>query len=99
MQEKQSMIVDRLTASIEELHRTFGAWNTAWALLRAIRKERRVEMAMEHDRFFDLVRTGRAGEVLRAHGKNFVDGKNEVFPIPQKHIDLSAGNLKQNSGY
>lgn len=65
----------------------------------AIYKERRVEMAMEHDRFFDLVRTGRAGAVMRAHGKNFVDGKNEVFPIPQKHIDLSQGNLKQNNGY
>ena len=65
----------------------------------AIWKERRVELAMEHDRFFDLVRQGRAGEVLRAHGKNFVDGKNEVFPIPQKHIDLSGGRLKQNEGY
>ncbi len=65
----------------------------------AIYKERRVEMAMEHDRWFDLVRTGRAGQVMRAHGKNFIDGKNEVFPIPQKHIDLSAGKLKQNAGY
>lgn len=41
MQEKQSLVVDRLTASVEELHRTFGAWNTAWALFRAIRKQRR----------------------------------------------------------
>jgi hypothetical protein len=48
MQEKQSMIVDRLTASIEELHRTFGAWNTAWALLRAIRKERRATNRISH---------------------------------------------------
>ncbi len=68
-------------------------------LREAIRRERRMEMAMEHDRFFDLVRTGRAGTVLRAHGKNFVDGKHELFPIPQKHIDLSAGKLKQNPGY
>lgn len=48
MQEKQSMIVDRLTASIEELHRTFGAWNTAWALLRAIRRERRATNRISH---------------------------------------------------
>jgi uncharacterized protein YjiS (DUF1127 family) len=48
MQEKQSMIVDRLTASIEELHRTFGAWNTAWALLRAIRKQRRATNRISH---------------------------------------------------
>jgi len=61
--------------------------------------ERRVELAMEQDRFFDLVRQGRAGQVLRAHGKAFVDGKHEVFPIPQAQIDLSAGRLTQNNGY
>jgi hypothetical protein len=65
----------------------------------AIWKERRVELAMEHDRFFDLVRQGRAGTVLRAQGKNFVDGKHELFPIPQKHIDISGGRLRQNPGY
>lgn len=62
-------------------------------------KERRWELAFEHDRFFDLVRQGRAGQVLRAHGKNFVDGKNELFPIPQAQIDLSKGKLTQNPGY
>ncbi len=62
-------------------------------------KERRWELAFEHDRFFDLVRQGRAGEVLRAHGKNFVDGKHELFPIPQAQIDLSKGQLTQNPGY
>jgi hypothetical protein len=68
-------------------------------LRNAIWKERRVELGMEHDRFFDLVRQGRAGEVLRAHGKNFVDGKNEIFPIPQKEIDASLGRYTQNPGY
>jgi hypothetical protein len=62
-------------------------------------KERRVELAMEQDRFFDLVRQGRAGTVLRAAGKAFVDGKNEVFPIPQAQIDLSGGKLIQNPLY
>ena len=65
----------------------------------AIWRERRVELAMEHDRFFDLVRQGRAGAVLRAHGKDFVDGKNEVFPIPQSEIDASNGKYTQNPGY
>jgi hypothetical protein len=62
-------------------------------------KERRVELAMEQDRFFDLVRQGRAGTVMRAAGKNFTDNKNEVFPIPQQIIDLSNGRMKQNNGY
>tara|TARA_R100000935_G_C2818514_1_gene158521 strand:+ start:17 stop:994 length:978 start_codon:yes stop_codon:yes gene_type:complete len=62
-------------------------------------KERRAELAFEHDRYFDLVRQGRAGEVLRAHGKNFVDGKHELFPIPQAQIELSKGQLMQNPGY
>jgi starch-binding outer membrane protein, SusD/RagB family len=61
--------------------------------------ERRVELAMEQDRFFDLVRQGRVGAVMRATGKNFTDNKNEVFPIPQPQIDLSNGRLKQNNGY
>jgi starch-binding outer membrane protein, SusD/RagB family len=89
--------------SFNERHISAGLSNTKASsqadLRNAIWKERRVELAMEHDRFFDLVRTGRAGEVLRAHGKNFVDGKHELFPIPQKHIDLSKGGLKQNNGY
>jgi hypothetical protein len=54
---------------------------------------------MEHDRFWDLVRTGRAGVVMRASGKNFVDNKNELFPIPQDQILLSNNRLTQNPGY
>lgn len=68
-------------------------------LRNAIWKERRVELAFEHDRFFDLVRQGRAGAVLRAHGKNFVDGKHELFPIPLSQILISQGRLTQNPGY
>ncbi len=65
----------------------------------AIWKERRVEMAMEHDRVFDLRRTKRAGAVMRAHGKGYVDGKHDLYPIPQRQIDLSNGKLIQNPGY
>jgi hypothetical protein len=65
----------------------------------AIWNERRFEMAFEHDRMFDLRRTGRAGQVLRAHGKAYVDGKHDLFPIPQRQIDLSGGKLSQNPGY
>jgi starch-binding outer membrane protein, SusD/RagB family len=65
----------------------------------AVYKERRVEMAFEHDRLFDLRRTGRAGKVLREAGIPFVDGKHELYPIPQRQIDLSGGLLIQNPGY
>ena len=65
----------------------------------AIWEERRHELAFEHDRYFDLVRQGRAGEVLRALGKPFEDGKHEVFPIPQEQINKSGGLLEQNPGY
>lgn len=65
----------------------------------AIWRERRVELAMEHDRWFDLIRQGRAATVFQALGKNFVAGKHELFPIPLTQIQLSGGALTQNSGY
>ena len=66
----------------------------------AIWNERRVELAMEHDRFWDLVRQGRAAQVMIAAGKsNFVAGKNELLPIPAAEIALSGGKLSQNIGY
>ncbi|MBC7902354.1 MAG: RagB/SusD family nutrient uptake outer membrane protein, partial [Gemmatimonadaceae bacterium] len=60
-------------------------------------KERRVELAMEQDRFFDLVRQGRAATVLGAKG--FKAGTHEVYPIPQAQRDLSGGRMTQNNGY
>lgn len=63
-------------------------------------QERRVELALENgDRYFDLVRQGRAAEVLQAQGKQFKAGVNEVLPIPQQQITLSGGTLTQNPGY
>jgi len=66
-------------------------------LLEAIYRERRLELATEGHRFFDLVRTGKAGAALGDQG--FTVGKNEVLPIPQTEIDITEGNLIQNSGY
>ncbi len=65
----------------------------------AIWKERRVEMAFEHDRFFDLVRTGQAVAAFAVDGKTFVTGKNELFPLPQSFITQAAGLSTQNPGY
>lgn len=71
------------------------------ALKLAIWKERRLELALEGHRFFDLVRQGRAATVMQAtpEGKNFKAGVNEVFPIPQTEIDVSQGKISQNTGY
>ena len=65
----------------------------------AIWKERFVEFAMEHDRVFDLRRQGRAGAVMRAHGRNYIDGVHDLYPIPQRQIDLTGGKMTQNPGY
>lgn len=67
------------------------------ALLEDIYTERRLELACEGQRFFDLIRTGKAATALASDG--FTAGKNEVLPIPQTEIDLSNGALTQNSGY
>jgi hypothetical protein len=70
------------------------------ALRDIIRHERRIELAMEHDRFFDIVRWGIAQSTLNAAGKtNFSDARDVLLPIPQAQIDISAGVLKQNPGY
>lgn len=66
-------------------------------LLNAIYHERRVELAMEFDRYFDVIRQGRAATVFGPKG--WRANKNEVWPIPQSEIDLSVGILTQNPGY
>ncbi len=68
---------------------------TGTALLDLIYKERRMELATEGHRFFDLVRTEKAAETL----KGFQKGKHEVLPIPQQEIDIAVGKLRQNPGY
>ena len=60
-----------------------------------IYKERRLELASEGHRWYDLVRTGRAPEVLKSRG--FVAGKHEILPIPLS--ELTNTKLVQNPGY
>lgn len=71
-------------------------------LLRAkIWRERRIELALEGQRFFDLVRQGRAATVMKAttEGYQFREGVNEVFPIPLSEVNMSNGKITQNNGY
>jgi starch-binding outer membrane protein, SusD/RagB family len=58
--------------------------------------ERRAELAMEQDRFFDLIRTGQASTALASKG--FTSGKHEVYPIPAAQLQLNP-LLTQNPGY
>ena len=62
-----------------------------------ILRERRVELAMEGHRFWDLVRTGKAQALLGPLG--FITGQHELLPIPQTEIDISQGSLTQNPNW
>jgi len=93
---------------------TFASKGQAYAL-KAVYFERKLELAMEGHRFFDLVRWGQADVAINAYfafegtittdvrGAHFTKNINEYFPIPQRQIDLSlkngAATLKQNPGY
>lgn len=68
-------------------------------LRQAIRHERRVELGLEFDRFYDLVRWGIAKEVLHAAGKVNYEDRNALLPLPQSEIDRSKGVLVQNPDY
>jgi len=64
-------------------------------LVEAIWHERRLELSGEGHRFFDLVRTGMAKQEIQG----FIEGKHELFPIPQVEIDLAGGHWPQNKNY
>lgn len=76
----------------------------------AVRTERRLELAMEGHRFFDLVRWGIAKTTLESYfafeGNYFdylkgisIKPRDEYWPLPQDQIDRSQGKLVQSPGY
>lgn len=68
---------------------------TGTDLAEAIFEERRLELAGEGHRFFDLVRKNRAAEFI----PGFEEGKHELFPIPLLEIELAGNIWEQNPGY
>ena len=77
-------------------------------LMKAIKTERRLELAMESERFFDLVRWGDAAETINNFYKNdgqafqtsghFTADKNEYLPVPHEQIAASNNKYEQNVG-
>lgn len=62
----------------------------------AVERERRSELAFEGHRWFDLVRTGRAMEVMASKG---MQAHMALFPVPQSQIDINPDRMVQNPGY
>ena len=77
---------------------------TQQAFRLAIEQERRVELAFEGHRWFDLVRTDRAVTVLNSKKEQIrlvadLTTNNLIFPVPQSQIDINKDKIKQNPGY
>ncbi len=79
-------------------------------VVKIVKMERRLELAMESERFFDLVRWGDAATVLNKYfaeeishcsiysAAHFTANKDEYLPIPFSQISASNGHYKQNIG-
>jgi len=67
--------------------------NSLNEILKWIEEERRLEFALESDRWFDLVRTGKAQEVLK-----ITESFRLLLPIPYSQL-LADPAIKQNPGY
>lgn len=75
------------------------------ALRETIWHERRVELAMEGHRFFDIIRQnevvpGRAEQIFHENGKTSFDiERHATFPVPQQQIDIAEGALQQDPNW
>jgi hypothetical protein len=95
------------------VHYAVGKYNGTYSkdeTLAIVKAERRLELAMESERFFDLVRWGDAATVINRfyteegskmnflQGSAFTADKNEYLPIPYEQIAASNGHYTQNCG-
>lgn len=87
-------------------------WTDTNKAREAVYLESRLELAMEGERFFNLVRWGIAEKVINNDyltlektkrsfltNAKFTKGKNEYFPIPQRYIDGATSKVEQNPNY
>ena len=95
------------------IHYGVGMYNGSYSkeeAMKIVKMERRLELAMEGERFFDLVRWGDAATVINAFyasegttmnflsGASFTADKNEYAPVPYEQISASNGHYTQNCG-
>ncbi|SDE99295.1 Starch-binding associating with outer membrane [Bacteroidales bacterium KHT7] len=95
------------------VHYAVGKYNGSFSkeeTMKIIKMERRLELALESERFFDLVRWGDAANVLNKYytsesqkmnflnGSQFTANKNEYLPIPYEQMAASNGHYTQNCG-
>ena len=95
------------------VHYAVGKYNGTYSndeAMKIIKMERRLELAMESERFFDLVRWGDAATVLNKFyssesekmnflsGSQFTANKNEYLPVPFEQMAASNGHYTQNCG-
>lgn len=112
---RDGQYVQRLDGSGDAANYLIGlypaaGWNQDYAR-QALRFERRLELALEGHRFYDLVRYGiaastindyyisEAEDALYLEGATFRAGTHEYLPIPQGEIDLAPELFFQNEGY
>ena len=95
------------------VHYAIGKYNGTYSkddAMKIVKMERRLELAMECERFFDLVRWGDAATVLNhfyssesekmnfLKGSQFTANKNEYLPIPHDQMSIANGRYTQNCG-
>ncbi len=95
------------------VHYAVGKYNGSYSkdeAMKIIKMERRLELAMECERFFDLVRWGDAATVINRYyttesqkmsflvGSQFTANMNEYLPIPKEQMSASNGHYTQNCG-
>ncbi len=93
---KKGRTAEGLAVINNEIRKRVGLGPTPIAdPMKALMHEKRVEMAFEPHRWFDITRWGIGAEIF---GSKWND-KYKIFPFPQSEVDRSKGLLKQNEGY
>jgi hypothetical protein len=96
-----------------DVHFAVGKYNGTFSkdeAMKIVKMERRLELALECERFFDLVRWGDAAAVINKYysiesqkmsflnGSQFTANKNEYLPVPWEQMAASNGHYTQNCG-